>query len=448
MSEGKNFITMEEITSQKVLPTANIQSVIHPDFPTISKVAYVDNSIEDTITSIIYPETSDILNLSNLEFNIFHSVGYYVNLASLALELKIEILDGDGARANIDAAADTYFLNNALQTMFSTKKVYLNNTPVETNYHNSHLSYLNQLLYTDNESIVLRGLAQGAFPIKSGTMSEVLNADHMGRMVERKTFSKQATVHLKGPLNLDLSTGNKFLIDGVNIRIILEPQSSEFFINAKQPGAGAVAYRYKINYARLYVQKIKPSNGAFIATTKSLISSNMEYLFRRNVVHSELFSAGQNTLIINRPFLSKIPAKLYIFMVKQTADNGNYEANAQFFPTCDISNINVLIDGNSIVDQDTDVASGLINTYYDSFVSHGDSTFIPYEVYTKGAFVICVKTVENNFDQLSVEKRGNLSIKLRLGADLADTHVVYIVGSVDSVLEINADREVFTNYSY
>ena len=135
-------------------------------------------------------------------------------------------------------------------------------------------------------------------------------------------------------------------------------------------------------------------------------------------------------------------------MVKQSSDNGEYTSNPLYYQHCNLSNINVMIDGISILDQDCDVGNKMINVYYESFVAHGDTTFAPLEAYTKGAFIICVKTVEHNQDELSIERRGNLSIKLRLSENLISSHIVYIVGTIDATFEINSDREVFTNYTY
>ena len=77
-----------------------------------------------------------------------------------------------------------------------------------------------------------------------------------------------------------------------------------------------------------------------------------------------------------------------------------------------------------------------------------NSHFIPYELYTKGAFVICINTNFQNGDELTYERRGNLQIHLRLGANLATNNILFVMGEVFTTFSIDADRSVTTNFAY
>ena len=77
---------------------------------------------------------------------------------------------------------------------------------------------------------------------------------------------------MTGPLNLDISSASKWLLDRCDIRIVLEPSRANVCINAIND---AVAFKYGIKMARLHVNKIKPTPGGFINTTKALLSNNM-----------------------------------------------------------------------------------------------------------------------------------------------------------------------------
>ena len=82
---------------------------------------------------------------------------HYIDLSSIEIELKLTLLDGDGAHAAIDAGTQVYFENDLLQSFFPVRKVYINNTAVESCYHGSHISRLKHLLNTPNNVSENRG---------------------------------------------------------------------------------------------------------------------------------------------------------------------------------------------------------------------------------------------------------------------------------------------------
>ena len=439
---------MEDQGSTKVIPTNNVQSTIHPDYPTPTKLGYVERSVEDIVSCTIFPENTDLHELTNLEFIIHPATGHYVDLNSLQIELKIQLLDANGGRAQVNPNT-AYFVDNILQTIFPVRKVFINNVAVESTYHGSHLSYLKQLIDTPNEITKNRGFCQGAFPIEKETLIREMTDPHMGRMRDRINFSKQETIHLKGPLNLDVSSLNKWLLDGCTTRVVLQPAKSAYVIKSVQPVA--TNYKYQITMARLYVDRIKPVTGAFLTTSKQLLTTNSEYIFRKNVVHTEQFAQGQSSIIINRPFLNKIPKILKKFMVCGVAENGSYGLNPFFYDAMNIINLKVMIDGVALLDSTLNCEQGLINAYVDSLKAHDAEThFIPQQVFDKGGMVLVVKTNPSSLDDIYVEKRGNLSIQIKVNhaIPLPRPQIVYIVGETTGIFEINADREVITNYSY
>ena len=75
-----------------------------------------------------------------------------------------------------------------------------------------------------------------------------------------------------GPLNLDISSASKWLLDRCDIRIVLEPARAKVCINAINDD---VPFKYAVKMACLHVNKIKPTPGGFINTTKALLSNNM-----------------------------------------------------------------------------------------------------------------------------------------------------------------------------
>ena len=65
-------------------------------------------------------------------------------------------------------------------------------------------------------------------------------------------------VHLKGYLNTDIATSNKWLVDGASVRIVLEPARNNCVINAVN---NAVTWKNEIMSVKLHAKRIQPSKG-------------------------------------------------------------------------------------------------------------------------------------------------------------------------------------------
>ena len=433
---------------ERVLPSQNIKSIINPNLPSLDQLMEIDSSIEHKKQLFVYPEPSDIQNRGPIEFVIHDSPGYYLEVSSILLDVKLQLRDAEGARA----APDTwraYFLNNLSQTLWSTIKVSLNGTNIESNYYNQQLSNLNHILTTPNIIVKERGQVQGAFPIEPNTLIETLNAGHIAvpAIADRITFSKANEIHLTAALQLDLSTATKFLPDGVTVKIILEPSQPQFLIKRTDLEATRINHQFSISSARLHVTKVKPSDGVLISEAKRLSAKPFEYLIRRKVAVDQVFQAGASEFSITRPFQAIIPNKLYIFMVNQAGARGSYHRHPFWYGNNTLQSYSVKVDGLEISGHDLGV--GLVQTYVESLRAHGEDYFIPYNLYKQSCFVICVDTNQgSDLNTLAVERRGNLQISLRTRANIGQSLIVYVVGVLDSTFTIDENKTVTTHYQY
>ena len=442
---------MEDQTASKIIPTHNIEATIHPNYPLISSPSLVDRSIQNKFTSKIYPESSDIDGYGSIEFNIDATPQHFIDTTSLMLDLKLKVVDTAGNHAL--AAAHSYYLaNNVLQSMFNSVKVFLNDVPIESSYNNSHTAFFTQLVFTDTQLVERQGICQGAFNENKGTLVNVeLDANHMlnETIAKRITFSKQASIHIRGPLKTELTSLDKFLIDGVNIRIILEPNKSAFIVNCVQPvgGVGPQNYAVKITNASLLVDKYKVSDGPYLSTNRSLISGTpMEYILRKVITHTTLFPIGYDEIIIHRPFISKIPNKMYLFFTDHSSNSGDYQRSPYYYGSNDLSHYSVYIDGQQIAGGDC--SSPYTDVYIDSLKKHSGNYFVSKELYTSGGFIICFGTSENENNSLYIDGRGDLTIKLKLSTPLLPAKMVYLLALVDTTFSIDSDKEISTSFAY
>ena len=433
---------MEDLLAQKILPTSYVQPTVHSRFPT-GKISLVDHSIEKIQPCVIYPESTDLNARAPIDFIIHDSALYYIDLSSIQLEVSLSLkLPNGNAPAG---AAQVYFTNNLLSSLFPIRKCFINNTCVETQYAANHIGRIKHLLNISNDLARNRGQSRGLFPLGSSRIASPITENVCNANVDRKTFSKNDVVTLKGHLELDISGCSMWLLDLCSFKLSLETASDKMLINAPAEG---VAYQTKINSIKLHFNRIKPSSGGFINTTKLLQKSPIEYLFTKHVLHTELLAAGQSTITINRPFNNRIPHKIYLFMVKQDADNGAYTEDAGYYRTNGLNNYRIMIDGKTLVDQDVDANNGAVTAYVDSLNAHNNDHFIPFDMYCKGCFLLVIKTNHSQNNELSFDQKGNLSIHLKFNNNMVDNQIIYTFGVVHTTFEITADRNCITNYSY
>ena len=434
---------MEDASAEKLLPTAFITPTVHSKFPT-EKLSLVDHSIEKIERCVVYPETSDLNQSAPFEFVLHDAASHYLDLGSLQLEVTLSLHLPNGDRPAVDA--QVYYTNNLLSSLFPIRKCFINNVCVETQYAGNHLSRIKQLLNTNNTIVDNRGQSRGLFRIRSHQMGSPITENVCNANNDRKIFSKKELIHLKGYLDLDICNISMWLVDLCTFRLVLETAPDKLIINSNVDN---IEYYTKINSIKLHFNRIRPSNGGFINTSKLLAKKPLEYLFTRHITHSELMAAGQNSIIINRPFNNRIPHKLYIFSVKQSADQGSFLEDPFYYQTNGLENYRLMIDGKLLVDQTVDVANGAVPSYVDSLEAQNNSeNFIPYECFTNGCFLLSIKTNHSQENELSFEQKGNLSIFLKFAANLPVNQTIYVVGVCHSSFEITSDRNILTNYSY
>ena len=435
---------MEDISAKKLVPTAKILPTIHPRFP-VSKSSIIDQSIENVENCMIFPESSDLNSNTPIEFIIHDSPGLYPDLSTLEIEINLSLLMPNGNRPG--AGERAYFIDNLLSSLFPIRKVSIAGVNVETQYAGSYLAHMKHLLEASNECSKKIGRPRGLFELSPIRNRSPINQATALENQDRIDWSKSNNnVVMRGYLDLDICSLNKWLLDLATIKISLECGSNPFIINSD---TNNTLYKKQINSIKLYVDKIRPSSGGFLSVTKSVLRDPMEYIFTRHLVHSEIIAAGQSSIILNRPWQSRIPQKIYLFMIKQGADTGIYNEDPLYFQHNDLTSYRVMIDGTPLIEQSCTAADGFVGPYVTSQIAYNEGeSFIPFNMYNSGGFVLIIKTNHSQKNELSFEMKGNLSIILKFRIPLNENHVIYLVGQQHSSLQITGDRSCITNYTY
>merc|ERR1739842_209853 len=235
-----------------VVPTESFESIN-------SRKMIIDPSIEAKQVFDIFPEPGDMKAGNPLDFIIHETPGYFLDTSSISVDVKLKLKDIRQPAGERVARGDlnTYFINNLVSSLWKTVKVSLNNTNIESNFHNTQLARLNHLLTTPDEISKMRGVPQGVFPIEKDSGELEMTDAHLGEVSERVTFATRDTVHVRGPLNLDVSGLDAFMLDGVNMKVSLEPIHPRYLLN-QLPADESVPDDEQLT-VKLMVTKIKPA---------------------------------------------------------------------------------------------------------------------------------------------------------------------------------------------
>ena len=72
-----------ETTAERIIPTSNFVSVIHPNIPSVEKVLQLDGSIDHKHTFDVQKEPIELKSKGPIEFIIHPTPNYYVDMQSI-----------------------------------------------------------------------------------------------------------------------------------------------------------------------------------------------------------------------------------------------------------------------------------------------------------------------------------------------------------------------------
>ena len=435
---------MDEHLKEQILPTENVFQIINSRMPHISKKLQVDGSVQSREGFCVHKEPGDLKLKAPVQFIVHETPNHYIDLGSLQLDIDIALTKSDFTRSAPFNDTKGYFINNLGQSLWDSVKVFLNDTCVQSTFHNPQICNLVQILNTTNEHVRLFGEPQGAFEVTDTSLPDTVTDAHLAKedIVERIAFSKKESIKLRVPLNLDIASADKLLVDGITLKIILYPSQANYMVNC----AAGTTLEYIIKDVSLSLTKIKPTNAALLACNKIMLTKEIEYLVRRHPIYEQIITLGSTEATVMRPFAGYVPNQLQIWFVNQDASSGNFTKTPFRLHHYNLDSYSVKINDMEVAG--SHVSNGdFTGVYADSQRSFASDYFIPYKNYLNGSFVLVVDAgLQSTESSLNIDRRGNLSVNLRFKVPLPENVKLYLSGTIDSTFSINNDRVVTTSY--
>ena len=214
--------------------------------------------------------------------------------------VKAQIVKYDGTAVG-DDVDDLGPVNNWMHSMFSDVKLSLNDKLVtDTNNTYPYRAFLENLLNYGTQAKESQLTSVFWYKDTAGHM-DARTTDNKGFKKRFDLTSESKTVDLTGRLHLDMSFQERYILNGVEVKIELIRHKDAFHLMA-----GSNDYKCKLRDVALMVRKVKISPSVGLAHAKALEKGAAKYLIRRVLIKTCIVSAGSMSMNRENLFLGKI----------------------------------------------------------------------------------------------------------------------------------------------
>ena len=201
----------------------------------------------------------------------------YLDIANTYLLIRAKVVRGVGT----DLAADTPLapVNNWLHSLFSQVDVYLNDTLVTPSSNTYPFrAYVDTVLSYGAEATNTQLTSQLWYKDTAGHM-DATNVDGRNTVLieRRRHIAESRVVEMMGWLHVDLFPQDRFLLNGVSVKIQLVRSKDAFSLMA---GGQNPAYKVQIVDAVLFARKAVLSPTVQMAHIKALEKGTAKYPIR------------------------------------------------------------------------------------------------------------------------------------------------------------------------
>jgi len=429
-----------------------------------------NTSIESGLWSQYQPIVSLENNTGPIEFDIKPSPEY-IHLGKTLLYLSVKfqkpkqnLFKQEGSVEEKELPLDDLPfgpVNNFASSLFSQIDVELAGKSIETtNETYPYKAYISDLLnYGDDakNSFLQTSMFYKDTPGQMDSYeidSETRHSKNLG-LNQRKDLIKrgQGQVELLTRLYNDIFNTDRYLLNGVGLRISLTRQKPEFFLMKKE----TIPMDVIITKAVLLVRRVKISPHILLAHSLALEKATAKYPIKRVVISH--FTISKDVMDFKTPSLAStiLPQRVIVGMVDHLAFNGNFGLNPFNFQHFNLSKIDLSLDSSNIVypnGLDCNFSSDkYLRGYYSLFEGIDRPVFmtgngISRKDYSSGYSFFCFDLSPDLCcgDHLNIKRTGQLVLDLQFNKPREQAITLIVYSEFENLIEINSAREVFFDY--
>nr|XP_034317022.1 uncharacterized protein F54H12.2-like [Crassostrea gigas] len=334
-------------------------------------------ALEESKWMEYYPISSTLdSDTAPIEFDIQGQGDEYIDLSQTYLQIVCKFTKADGGNLTGVNGISTP-VNNIIHSLFSEIDLTLNGkivTPGTDTY--PYKAYLEKLLSYRPETLESQMSACSLWEKDTaGKMDDcdIANAA-LGKTqytaVENKITITAANMELSYPagsqndglrkrhnvvadgkkitlidrLYLDLFQQDKFIPNGVDIRLRFNRTKSDFYMMTKAGSTGKI----KLLNVLLWVRKVRPTAAVLNTVNERLNVETAKYPLRRVDVKTFTIPTGTQSKISDHLFQGQMPKRIVLGLVGNDAFNGTTNKNPFNFKNCKVKRLDVTINGETI----------------------------------------------------------------------------------------------------
>lgn len=395
----------------------------------------IQNSVESGSLQCFRP-VSALQDDSPIEFVVPGTLDEYIDLARTTIHIVAKpIID-----ENNEIQDNTQFstVNNLLHSLFSQVDIYLNQRCISSSsQHYNYRSYIENLLNF------------GADAKESHLQCSFWHADDD---VRRGKIRADRLIDMYGHLHCCLFNQNKFLVNGVELRVKLNKSTPEFYLFGNRTG------RIRIVDANLHIRKVKINPSILVAHARALAISNAKYPITRVEIKTFTITAGVSGKSVDNLYLSQLPKRVIVGMVTNAAFNGSIETNPYKFQHFNHNFISLYVDSVQVptVPLNPDFTQGSYTRSYDTLFSQSGVSFtdtgnkISLADYADGNCLVVfdlTSDLSSHEPHWNIIKSGCLRLEVRFAAATTQPITIVVYSEFDNLIEIDQHRNILIDYN-
>ena len=338
-------------------------------------------SVDIGVSKVRYVEYKPLNQLNQdvgLEFEVPNSGSQYIDLRRTYLMCKVRIKKQDGSDLTSPqfnsseespgegpvtpapvSPSNVGPVNNFLHSMYSQVDIYLQKKLVTTSNANyAYEAYFNTLLKYDRPAKETH-LESQLYIKDVGNMDDgnALSGGNNSLSLRALYTSGSKTVDMMGPIMSDVCWTNRYLLNGIELKIRLWPSNPAFHLMSSDADP---KYKTELVDASLSVCMVTPTPETLLSHQELMVKKKWlaVYPYLKTDVKKYSISKGHYCFCADNVYLGSVPTRLIMGLVSEEATNGTFSKNPFNFTHYNLKYLNVTVDGESVPEKALNMTFG------------------------------------------------------------------------------------------
>lgn len=380
---------------------------------------------------------------------------HMLHLSKNYLFLELKIVRADGANlTHGDANADPLVgpINLIGKTFCGQVQLYLNGTEVFNSGNKyAYRAYLETVLNHGQDS--KKSQLQAALYCED-TPPHIDDDRNAGFQERAGHFENSVWVQTMAPIHSDLFTQDRYLLNQIDLRMVLHRNPDNFGILCF--AANPNAYKIQVNAVRWFIKTVEVGSSVLMGIERALSTYSAKYPIRRVEIKSMNVAAGLQSTQNNSIFSGQLPRRVVIGCVESAAFHGTYNRSPFNFQNFGIRQVSITAGGQMFPSKPLQMAFGT-NQFTRAFVQlfeglgiggENKGNCINRDAFKNGSclFAFDLSPDEDDGSHWDLIKDGSVSVNIEFAAALGNPVEVVVYAEFDNLLTIDQHRNPTVDY--